>query len=653
MDLISGLFHPHRPLARFLQLDEPSAPMLAALQAHALLRRPSTVAPSAAAATTPAKRGASADDDAFDALFHIPPEERLSLYLDEQHKQQQAAETAASGIAQHPSVGRSEEDLPHLAHAGSTANDEASPVPSAAAYGHFTANEEGSSVGDDDDDQQASNNSQNSSSHPSEAPEQEHASVEGYFYPPASARIGSFDDIVTPFKKAGRQIATRILRGIFAYGFEEPSPVQQLSILPIAGLSIGSSSARDVVVCDRSGEGKTGAIAIGAVLSATWLPERMPASPEVLILVPTRELAEQTARIVDHIAYFAAVDAGVTAAGAAFIGGSSVQRDIRRLAPDSNMIPRIVVANVGRAGDLMRRGALKADAFQLLVLDEADSLLAASNDAVDALYDVFRFLPRDVRVAAVGTTMADASLWQTMKRFMRSPLVCTPDANTADGTHAADAIVPAVVPPPAQRVFAKNVEHYAMRIATDRTSRPRHGADDAAAAATPQVPPAAVARAIEGANARLQKAGQTLVFAPTRAAADFLADRLRKHGFKGAAALHGDLPMLERTRVMEDLRRGSSNVVVTTDQFGRGIDVPHVCAVVVVTGAEPRHPSVYAHCAGRCGRYGLRGVVVTVSAVEAGVSACPEEAAAWMTRDMRSAFPSECDLVFRPLAGHA
>jgi len=610
MDLVSGLFHEHRPLARLLNIDAPSQRMLATLDAHALLR-PCHPAPRVAPPRhEPVVSPSCVADDTED------PEDRAAAALfaaAEIHRESASPDVAARAT-----------------RTAAAARAVAEPEPLADFSECSSDSEESAEVT------------------AAPTPTAPVAQLEGFSAVPDVAILRSFDDIVPRLKShcgMPRADAERILRGIYAYGFEEPAPVQRVGVLPIAGIGLGGAD-RDVVVCAGSGCGKTAAIAIGAVMSVRWTAE--PSTPQVIVLTPTRELAEQTAALVDHIGYYFTVNGGATACGRPFIGGNSVQQDLRRLAPGSTTSPSIVVANVGRAGDLMRRGALKTAAVSLLVLDEADALLAATSANVDALYDVFRFLPRDVRVAAVGTTMGDAGLFSVLSKFMRKPVVCTPPVDDAASSAA-------VVAPPAIDVFAPSVKHYAASVSTNRSARPRASGQrdsreelDTMAETRALVPPAAVASAITAARGRLRDVGAVVVFAPSRASADFLADRLRKHGHRGATAFHAYMPQAERERVFADFRRGNLRVLVTTEQFGRGIDVPQVGAVVMA--GMPADPVVYAHCAGRCGRFGRPGIVVSVCAVDAQRDAAASTAAAEdLGQSLRAAFPAAKDLTVHPL----
>lgn len=189
-----------------------------------------------------------------------------------------------------------------------------------------------------------------------------------------------------------------LLRGIYAYGFEKPSAIQQRAIMPcIKGL--------DVIAQAQSGTGKTATFSI-AILQQIDVTIN---DCQALILAPTRELAQQIQKVVLSLGDY------MQARCHACIGGTLVREDLRKLEQGVH----VVVGTPGRVYDMMTRGALNVRNLKMFVLDEADEML--SRGFKEQIYDVFRNLHKDVQVILLSATMPREVLDVT-KCFMRSPV---------------------------------------------------------------------------------------------------------------------------------------------------------------------------------------------------------------------------------------
>jgi len=188
-----------------------------------------------------------------------------------------------------------------------------------------------------------------------------------------------------------------LLRGIYAYGFEKPSTIQQRGIVPIV-------RGFDTIAQAQSGTGKTATFTIG-VLERVELKQKQ---CQALILAPTRELANQSHKVACSIGDYLNVVCH------ACIGGTKVADDIDILRRGVH----IVVGTPGRVFDMMERRALDVRAVKLFVLDEADEML--SRGFTDQIYDIFRKLPENVQVGLFSATMPDEVLEMTGK-FMNDP----------------------------------------------------------------------------------------------------------------------------------------------------------------------------------------------------------------------------------------
>ena len=191
-----------------------------------------------------------------------------------------------------------------------------------------------------------------------------------------------------------------LLRGIYAYGFEKPSPIQRKAICPIF-------DGKDVIAQAQSGTGKTGCFTIGVL-------ERINTSlqqPQALILSPTRELSQQTKHVIDSIGKLYK-----NLRTQLLIGGTSTETDIQNL---QNNPPHVIIGCPGRVHDMLRRKKLRTNHFKLIVLDEADEML--SQGFKEQVYNIFQFLSKDIQVALFSATMPE-SLNTLTSKFMREPI---------------------------------------------------------------------------------------------------------------------------------------------------------------------------------------------------------------------------------------
>ena len=148
-----------------------------------------------------------------------------------------------------------------------------------------------------------------------------------------------------------------LLRGIYSFGFEDPSPIQKKAIIPLI-------SRRDVIAQAQSGTGKTGAFVIGSL----QLLDENKKQTQVMILAHTRELARQIFQVITSIGQLMNINIQL------LIGGTSTEKDRQSLEKN---VPHIVIGCPGRVHDMIRRQYLDTKNIGLMVLDEADELLSS------------------------------------------------------------------------------------------------------------------------------------------------------------------------------------------------------------------------------------------------------------------------------------
>lgn len=190
-----------------------------------------------------------------------------------------------------------------------------------------------------------------------------------------------------------------LLRGIYAYGFEKPSAIQQRAIIPMV-------MGRDTIAQAQSGMGKTATFVIGILQNIDTTVRKV----QALILAPTRELAQQIKKVVDALGDYMKLYSHTC------IGGTVVNDDIRIF---QNETPHVVVGTPGRVYDMIQRRVLGTSSIKTFCLDEADEML--SRGFKEQIYDVFQFMPPSCQVGLFSATMPTDVLEMTSK-FMRSPL---------------------------------------------------------------------------------------------------------------------------------------------------------------------------------------------------------------------------------------
>ena len=192
----------------------------------------------------------------------------------------------------------------------------------------------------------------------------------------------------------------KLLRGIFAYGFEKPSPIQQKAIKPLI-------EKRDIVAQAQSGTGKTATFTIGA-LSNIDINDN---NTQVLVLSPTKELTIQTARVFEGLSCMMEGIRIKTLYGGSIIEDSSVF--------SNKNTPHVICGCPGRVFDMMRRDRISSKEIKLVILDEADEMLSAGFK--EQVYNIFQYFRNDIQVALFSATLPDG-INSIIDKIMRDPV---------------------------------------------------------------------------------------------------------------------------------------------------------------------------------------------------------------------------------------
>ena len=188
-----------------------------------------------------------------------------------------------------------------------------------------------------------------------------------------------------------------LLRGIYGYGFEKPSAIQQKAILPII-------KGMDVIAQAQSGTGKTAAFAIGSLQLVDVAKDEI----QCLVLSPTRELAQQTAIVYQFLGECLKVKISL------LIGGTKIGADLEKLREG----PQVLVGSPGRVLDLIRRKQISLGYLQTFILDEADEML--SKGFLDNIREIISLIPTTTKILLFSATMPKEIIDMTTK-FMKDP----------------------------------------------------------------------------------------------------------------------------------------------------------------------------------------------------------------------------------------
>ena len=346
-----------------------------------------------------------------------------------------------------------------------------------------------------------------------------------------------------PFTSFGLDAA--LVRAIRDLGFDAPTPIQHAAIPPIL-------EGRDVLATAQTGSGKTAAFSLPLLQRQLASSINGPRRTRALVLVPTRELAAQVGDTVRALAQHAPQRPRT----AVIFGGVSINPQMMGLRGGAD----IVVATPGRLLDLVAHNAVRLDAVDTLVLDEADRLFDLG--FAEELGRILALLPKrrqNLLFSATFPPAIEALARGLLNDPVRIDVKAEPDT------------VPAIV----QRVIEVD--------AARRTQLLRH-------------------------MIQMEKWERVLVFVATQHAAQTVAEKLYKNGIY-AVPFHGDIAQGTRTDILAQFKDSRWDVVVATDLAARGLDIAEL--PVVVNYDLPRSPVDYVHRIGRTGRAGEAGLAVS------------------------------------------
>ena len=324
-----------------------------------------------------------------------------------------------------------------------------------------------------------------------------------------------------------------------ALNFTEPTPIQAQTIpLALAG--------KDILGSAQTGTGKTLAFAIPLVSKLLDNPTDM-----ALVLVPTRELAQQVLTAIKQVA-----GKNRSLKAALLIGGDSFFKQLQQLRSDA----RIIVGTPGRVIDHLKRNTLKPELFHFLVLDETDRMFDMGFES--QIDQIIKQLPQERQTLMFSATLP-ASIIKTASRYLIQP------ERVAVGDNSSP--------------VAKIKQDVLFVSESEKESK-----------------------LIEELG---QRSESIVIFVKTKWNAEKLADKLSSLDHR-AIALHGDLRQNKRERVIASFRKGTHNILVATDIAARGLDIPAIRHIVNYD--LPQCPEDYIHRIGRTGRAGAEGFALSL-----------------------------------------
>ncbi|TAK79464.1 MAG: DEAD/DEAH box helicase [Dehalococcoidia bacterium] len=356
---------------------------------------------------------------------------------------------------------------------------------------------------------------------------------------PAPVAPAAVDPSTYPQAFVALGATERTLPALASFGFQMPTPIQVQAIPALL-------EGRDVVGIAKTGSGKTVAFGVPMV-------EKLDADlgeVQGIVLVPTRELAQQVLEVLQLIA----APRGMQAIG--LLGGHAIRNDLQAL----ERRPQIVVGTPGRIIDHLQRGTLSLRTVTYAVLDEADQMLD-----IGFLPDIRRILSRTPkrRQTALFSATMPGSIRRLIWQFMSDPQQVAVDAESTP---------------------VDSIEQIYFEVAhRDKAAGLRELIDR-------------------------ELKGRTLVFCKTKRAVDMLEANLSRMGVR-VGALHGDMDQRHRDHVIADFRVGALDVLVATNVAARGLDIPEITHVLNFD--VPQNPEEYLHRIGRTGRAGREGKAIT------------------------------------------
>jgi ATP-dependent RNA helicase RhlE len=335
-----------------------------------------------------------------------------------------------------------------------------------------------------------------------------------------------------------------LLSAIADQGYSSPTPIQSRAIPVIL-------AGRDIIAGAQTGTGKTAAFTLPLLHRLSANDAAPGCRIRVLMVTPTRELAQQVADSVRTYGRHLSLRSAVA------YGGTNIGRQIKQLKEGVDLL----IATPGRLLDLIDRRVVDLSGVESVVLDEGDRMLDMG--FLPAIERIFSLVPNERQTLLLSATFSD-TIKKLAGRFLNDPqYIQVAEANSA----------------------STNIEHSFYWVDSPRKR-------------------ALLSHLIDGGEWQ-----QLLVFTRTKRGADRLAKQLQADGVR-ATAIHGDKTQNARSRALRDFKHRKVTALVATDVAARGLDIEHL--PLVINFELPDNPEDYLHRIGRTGRGGKSGTAISL-----------------------------------------
>jgi len=336
-----------------------------------------------------------------------------------------------------------------------------------------------------------------------------------------------------------------LLRGIYNYGFEKPSPIQRKAIRPII-------EGKDIIAQAQSGTGKTATFTIGAL----QLVDLNNTDPQILVLSPTRELASQTALVMEGIG---SMMTGLIVK--TYYGGAQTDNFNRF---SSKTKAHVICGCTGKICDMIRRNTIRTSAIKLVILDEADEMLTTGFR--DQVHNILQYVNENVQIALFSATLP-SNIYTIVNTFMRNPIkiVVKSEMLTLEGISQ----------------YSVAVENDSQKYATIKHIF------------------------------SFISLSQCIIYCNSVKRVQELYEAMCDDDFP-VCCIHSDMDKYQREKAFTNFKSGASRVLISSNVTARGIDVQQVSTVINFD--VPKCVHTYLHRIGRSGRWGRKGVAINLVA---------------------------------------
>jgi len=344
-----------------------------------------------------------------------------------------------------------------------------------------------------------------------------------------------------------------ILKAVHEAGYSTPTPIQEQAIPELI-------SGTDIIASAQTGTGKTAAFMLPALHHLTTPSKTNGRGPRILVLTPTRELADQISNAAKKYGKYTPRTKVIS-----ILGGMPYPLQNKLLSQPVD----ILVATPGRLIDHIQRGRVDFSRLQTLILDEADRMLDMG--FLPDIKQIASCLPQNRQTVLFSATL-DPAIEKVAAQLLNAP---------------------------------KRIQIADRQTKLDHIEQRLHYVDD-------------LTHKNKLLDHVLRDSGlkQAIVFTATKRNADLIADSLYAGGHT-AAALHGDMNQRERNRTLTKLRTGHLRILVATDVAARGIDISDITHVINFD--LPKFAEDYVHRIGRTGRAGAAGIAVSFASNKDGI----------------------------------